>query len=74
MIAAFDYFRQLNIEAIALRLILAMVFGGLIGLEGGRKGRAAGFRTYMLVCMGASLTIVLGLYESEMLHTHWLSV
>lgn len=74
MIAAFDYYRQLNIEAILLRLVLAMIFGGMIGMEGGRKGRAAGFRTYMLVCLGAALTIVLGFYEFEMLRTHFLPV
>lgn len=71
MIAALDPFRQLNMESILLRLALAMFFGGLIGLEGGRKGRAAGFRTYMLVSLGAALTILLGQYEVEMLRSHW---
>ncbi len=74
MITALDPFRQLTIESVLLRLCLAMLFGGLIGLEGGRKGRAAGFRTYMLVCLGASLTILLGQYELEMLSTQWAAV
>ncbi len=74
MIAAFDPFRQLNMESVLLRLALAMFFGGLVGLEGGRKGRAAGFRTYMLVSLGATLTILLGQYELEMLRTQWASV
>lgn len=73
MISALDPFRQLNFVSILLRLGLAMFFGGLIGLEGGRKGRAAGFRTYMLVCLGAALTILLGQYEVEMLQTLWAS-
>lgn len=73
MITALDPFRQLNMESLLLRLALAMFFGGLIGLEGGRKGRAAGFRTYMLVCLGAALTILLGQYELEMLRTVWAS-
>lgn len=73
MISALDPYRELNMESILLRLCLAMFFGGLIGLEGGRKGRAAGFRTYMLVCLGASLTILLGQYELEMLRTLWSS-
>jgi putative Mg2+ transporter-C (MgtC) family protein len=74
MITALDPYRQLTMESVVLRLCLAMLFGGLIGLEGGRKGRAAGFRTYMLVCLGASLTILLGQYELEMLRTHWAAV
>ena len=74
MIAAFDVYRQMTIESVVLRLALAMFFGGLVGLEGGRKGRAAGFRTYMLVSLGAALTILLGQYEFEMLRTHWASV
>ena len=45
-----------------------------IGLERGRKGRAAGFRTYMLVCLGAALTMLLGQYEFEMLNFHWQSL
>ena len=74
MIAALDPFRELNMESLLLRLALAMFFGGLVGLEGGRKGRAAGFRTYLLVCLGACLTILLGQYELEMLRTIWLPV
>lgn len=74
MISALDPFRQMNMESILLRLALAMLFGGLVGLEGGRKGRAAGLRTYMLVSLGAALTILLGQYEVEMLRGAWASV
>ncbi len=51
---------------IALRLVVATVCGGLIGIERGKKNRAAGFRTYILVCVGAALTMVLGEYLIEM--------
>ena len=50
-----------------LRLGVAMFCGGVIGLERGRKRRPAGFRTHMLVCMGAALTMVLGTYLSVMI-------
>ena len=50
-----------------LRLFVASLCGGLIGIERGRKRRAAGFRTHMLICMGASLTMVLNTYLSVML-------
>lgn len=42
-----------------LRLILACVLGGMVGLERDLHGRNAGIRTNMLVCVGAALfTIV----------------
>lgn len=36
--------------------------GGLIGTERGRHGRAAGMRTHILVCLGATITAMTGLY------------
>ncbi|MFV0497863.1 MAG: MgtC/SapB family protein [Candidatus Fimivivens sp.] len=48
-----------------------MLFGGLIGIERERKRRPAGFRTYMIVCLGATLTVLLGQYETLMLQTRW---
>jgi len=63
--------RELNIYSVALRLILAMLLGGMIGMERGRKRRAAGFRTYLLVCMGASLTMMMGHYLVAMLDGSW---
>lgn len=65
------YLRELNILSVALRLALAMLLGGMIGMERGRKRRAAGFRTYLLVCMGAALTMLLGQYFSEMFSNEW---
>lgn len=47
-----------NLLSVAVRLILAMILGGAIGLERGIKGRAAGMRTYMLVCIGAALVMI----------------
>ena len=47
---------------VAVRLVVATVCGGLIGIERGKKNRAAGFRTYILVCTGAALTMILGEY------------
>jgi len=66
-----DYLRELNILSVLFRLVLAMLFGGLIGLERGRKRRPAGFRTYMLVSLGAALTMLLGQYNYVMLETQW---
>ena len=54
-----QYLRELHFASVVVRLALAMLLGGCIGLERGRKRRPAGFRTYMLVCLGAALTVVL---------------
>ena len=69
--AFFDQLRQLNFVSILLRLTLAMLFGGLIGLERERKRRPAGFRTYMLVCLGAALTMLLSQYMVYMQTGPW---
>ena len=66
-----EYLREMNVISILLRLVLAMLFGGFIGLERERKRRPAGFRTYMLVCLGAALTMLLSQYESFMVTTAW---
>lgn len=71
MIGALDYLRELNTASVLLRLTLAMFCGGLIGMERGRKNRPAGFRTYMLVCLGATLTGILSQYLYVMLCTDW---
>ena len=63
MIQELDYLRELNTLSIFVRLVRAMFFGGMIGLDRERKGRAAGFRTYMVVCLGAALTMLLSQYE-----------
>lgn len=43
---------------IVVRLLLALVLGGLLGLERESKGRAAGLRTHMLVAAGSALFVM----------------
>lgn len=57
-----------------LRITVATLCGGIIGIERGRKHRAAGFRTYMIVCMGAALTMVLSTYLCAMISGVWTEV
>ena len=71
MLELFDGLREINMVSILLRLVMAMVFGGVVGMERGRKRRAAGFRTYMVVCVGAALTMILGQYLAQMLSVRW---
>ena len=65
------YLREFHFASVVLRLALAMLLGGCIGLERERKRRPAGFRTYMLVCLGATLTVLLSLYEFTMVTGPW---
>lgn len=48
-----------------IRCMLSVVIGGLIGSERAKHGRAAGMRTHILVCLGAALTAMIGVYVSE---------
>ena len=67
MEAVIAYIRDFNIVSILLRLILAMMFGGTIGLERGKQGRAAGMRTHIFVCLGATLVTMIGFYANNVL-------
>lgn len=52
---------------VLLRSILAVLVGGIIGGERARHGRAAGMRTHILVCLGATLTSMTSMYVSDVL-------
>lgn len=49
-------------EQILLRLIVASVLGGLVGLERERKNWTAGLRTHMLVCVGSALFMLVSAF------------
>ena len=51
---------------IALRLVLALVFGGLIGVERVVAHKKAGVRTYALVSMGSSLFVIVSVLVTNM--------
>lgn len=44
------------------RMVLAVICGGIIGIERERKRRPAGFRTHILICLGASMTTLVSQY------------
>jgi len=44
---------------VAVRLLLAIVFGALIGLEREFHGKPAGLRTNILICLGAAIFTIL---------------
>ena len=62
-----EWLREFNIWTIIIRLFLAAILGGIIGLERGRQRRAAGLRTHILVCVGSALTVMVGFFAREAL-------
>ena len=51
----------------AVRLLVSLIIGSLIGIEREKHGRAAGIRTHILVCLGASLTAIIEIYVHDVL-------
>jgi len=51
-----------------LRLFLAAMCGGLVGIEREIRGRQAGFRTFLLVCLGSALAMVVSVHFA---HVDW---
>ena len=58
MIDALNFLRGNNLDTLSIivRLVLAVICGGIIGIERERKRRPAGFRTHILICLGAAIT------------------
>ena len=56
MLSVFDGLRDITMLSVTVRMLLAVLCGGLIGLERAYKRRPAGFRTHILICLGASMT------------------
>lgn len=56
MLTIFDGLREVSILSVAVRMCLAVICGGIIGMEREYKRRPAGFRTHILICLGAAMT------------------
>ncbi len=61
-----NWLAEINIYSITIRLLLAVIFGGFIGVERATKRHAAGLRTYILVCFGATMVMLVNqfLYDT----------
>lgn len=60
-----EWLYEVNIYSVILRLVLAVIFGGIIGLERGANKHQAGLRTHILVCLGATLAMLTNEYIFE---------
>jgi putative Mg2+ transporter-C (MgtC) family protein len=56
----------LSDNQIVLRLVLAMLLGGLIGVERQLHRRTAGLRTNILVCVGSCLITLVSMHMFEL--------
>ena len=51
-----------NLVGATFKLLLSLLLGSVIGLERRRKGQIAGMRTFSLICMGATLAMLVSIY------------
>lgn len=66
MMDIMNFFGELTISSVGLRLVMATLLGSFVGIERANKRYAAGIRTFALVCLGSALATVTGLYFAEM--------
>lgn len=62
MLHLFDVLREISIRSVLFRMFLAAFCGAAIGMERSYKNRPAGFRTHILVCIGATAASMTGIY------------
>ncbi len=65
----FKMLQSINLLSIIIRVLLSVIIGGALGFERERKRHPAGFRTYILVCLGAALVMMTNQYIFETFHT-----
>lgn len=58
---------EFNLVSVSFRLLLAAVLSGIVGLERESHGRIAGFRTHILVGIGAAMASMVGIYSTVVL-------
>lgn len=68
MIEQLQNLRDVSLLSVSLRMVLAVLCGGLIGIEREYKRRPAGFRTHILICLGAAMTTLTSQYLCLELH------
>ena len=50
-----SFVNELTVEVVSFRLLLAVIFGGIVGYTREKDNKPAGFRTHILVCFGAAI-------------------
>jgi len=58
----FIFSGELSIAAVLFRFFISFLLSGIIGFERSRHGRPAGLRTHIIVCLGSTMTALIGQY------------
>jgi putative Mg2+ transporter-C (MgtC) family protein len=64
----YDYwlmFTSTHYDEVSIRLLLATILGGVVGIEREHHNHPAGFRTHILVCVGSTLIMLISMYGFE---------
>lgn len=69
MFLEIETIRVLTPAAILCRTLIAVILGGLIGMERGMKNRPAGMRTYMLVALGSCMVMMTNQFTIQVFGT-----
>ncbi len=70
MLSFLDPLREITTVAVLVRLLFAMLCGGAIGIEREHKRRTAGFRTHILICLGAAMTTMVSQFLFREMHLY----
>ena len=62
------YSSEINTSTAVFRLLLSLIIGGIIGLERRWRLQPTGFRTHILICLGATLLTMLSIYIPQEYH------
>lgn len=62
MLSFLDPIRGISFSTVLIKMSLAFLLGGIIGIERSYKNRPAGFRTHILVALGATVASMTGIY------------
>lgn len=60
-------YREIDLYSCIARTIFAIIIGGILGWERALRNRPAGFRTHMLVCLGAAIVMMTNQYVYQTL-------
>jgi putative Mg2+ transporter-C (MgtC) family protein len=70
MLKILDFAREMDFLSVLVRMLAAVLCGGLIGIEREFKRRPAGFRTHILISLGAAVTILTNLYLYQVMRLY----
>lgn len=65
----FIWLSELTVSSITIRLVLVILFSGIVGIERASKKHEAGLRTYILVCLGAAVAMLTNQFIFETFKT-----